>query len=170
MARARPVQAIAAERVRPAVERTIWKLARHQGWGIAAKPLGFASAISLLVPPAGYQPHFRRRARLTSRLGTFCPEPIMTQTATMTYNRTASGRSTTGDAAAIAVYIRTRGVTRCPTACAMATQATIPAADQAALAQHGLVRERARQQRMAAAAHAFGNYLTAPQNSGAAEG
>ncbi len=76
----------------------------------------------------------------------------------MTHYRKVPERPTTGDAVAIASYIRTRGVTRCPTACANATQATIPAADQAVLAEYGLVRERARQQRMAAAAHAYGNY------------
>jgi Recombinase len=35
--------------------------------------------------------------------------------------------------AAVAAFIRTRGVTRCPTACVVATQATIDAADRAAL-------------------------------------
>jgi hypothetical protein len=95
----------------------------------------------------------------------------MTQTITMTDRRTGSGRSTTGEAVAIAAYIRTRGVTRCPTACAIPTQATIPPADQAALAQHGEVRERARQQRMATAAHAYGNYrVTWPQDGEADEG
>ena len=80
---------------------------------------------------------------------------------TIAQYKKASGRSTTGDAVAIAAYIRARGVTRCPTACATLTQARIPAADQVALAQYGLVRERARQQRMAAAAHAYGNYKVA---------
>ncbi len=83
------------------------------------------------------------------------------RTTTMTRSKTTSHRPTGDDAAAIAAYIRTRGVTRCPTACANATQATIPAADQAALARHGVVRERARQQRMATAAQAYGNFKVA---------
>jgi hypothetical protein len=80
-------------------------------------------------------------------------------------SKTTSRRPTKDDAAEIATYIRTRGVTRCPTACAIPTQATIPPADQAALARHGLVRERARQQRMAAAAHSYGNFkVVGPQD------
>jgi hypothetical protein len=41
--------------------------------------------------------------------------------------------------AAVAAFIRARGVTRCPTACAVPTQASVAVADRAAL------RERARQ-------------------------
>jgi hypothetical protein len=37
------------------------------------------------------------------------------------------------EAAKVAAFIRTRGITRCPTACAVATQATIDAADRAVL-------------------------------------
>ncbi|MBV9863385.1 MAG: recombinase family protein [Alphaproteobacteria bacterium] len=37
------------------------------------------------------------------------------------------------EAAAVAAFIRARGVTRCPTACAVPTQATIAAADREAL-------------------------------------
>jgi 3-methyladenine DNA glycosylase/8-oxoguanine DNA glycosylase len=89
----------------------------------------------------------------------------------MTRSKMTSGKPPADDAAAIAAFIRTRGVTRCPTACAIPTQATIPAADRAALARHGVVRERARQQRMAAAAHAYGNFkVTAPEDGNASEG
>ena len=88
------------------------------------------------------------------------------RTTTMTRSKTTPRKPTIDDTAAIAAYIRTRGVTRCPTACAIPTQATIPPADQVALARHGLVRERARQQRMAAAAHAYGNFKVAgPQDA-----
>ncbi len=85
----------------------------------------------------------------------------------MTRSKTKSGKSTRDDAAAIAAYIRTRGVTHCPTACAMRTQATISDADRAALARYGLMREHARQRRMAAvAAQAYGNFkVVVPQDS-----
>src|SRR6186997_1231001 len=35
--------------------------------------------------------------------------------------------------AAVAAFIRNKGVTRCPTACALPTQGSVPAADRAAL-------------------------------------
>jgi len=34
--------------------------------------------------------------------------------------------------AAVAAFIRAKGVTRCPTACALPTQGTVPAGDRAA--------------------------------------
>jgi hypothetical protein len=84
----------------------------------------------------------------------------------MTRSKRTSGKSTSDDTAAIAAYIRARGVTRCPTACATPTQATIPVADRAALARHERARERARQRRMAAAAQSYGNFkVAAPQDS-----
>jgi hypothetical protein len=51
--------------------------------------------------------------------------------------------------AALAAFIRNNGVTRCPTACAVPTQATISAADRAALARYA-ARRRARQRKFAA--------------------
>jgi hypothetical protein len=50
----------------------------------------------------------------------------------------------------VAAFIRTRGITRCPTACAQPTQATLVAADRAALADHAAKREQRRAQRIAA--------------------
>jgi hypothetical protein len=38
--------------------------------------------------------------------------------------------------AAVAEYIRKKGITRCPTACAVPTQGTIGAADRVALEQY----------------------------------
>ena len=67
----------------------------------------------------------------------------------------------TDDSAAITAYIQRRGVTRCPTACAIPTHATIPAADRVALAEYGLRRERAHQHRMAVAAQGYGNFKVA---------
>jgi hypothetical protein len=43
--------------------------------------------------------------------------------------------------AEIAAFIRTRGVTRCPTACVVPTQGSPDRADQAALEQHAVARE-----------------------------
>ena len=77
----------------------------------------------------------------------------------MTGAMIASWRATQ-DAAAIAAYIRTRGVTRCPTACVLPTRATISDKDQLALARYALARERARRHRLAAAAQACGIELS----------
>ena len=52
--------------------------------------------------------------------------------------------------AAMAAFIRAKVVTRCPTACAMPTQATFAAADRAALEDHALAGARSRQRRQAA--------------------
>jgi hypothetical protein len=53
--------------------------------------------------------------------------------------------------AAVAAFIRARGVTRCPTACALPTQGTVPPADRAALADYA----EARDKRQAARERAF---------------
>jgi hypothetical protein len=52
--------------------------------------------------------------------------------------------------AAVAAFIRTKGVTRCPTACALPTQGTIAATDRAALEDYAIARTRSRRQRQAA--------------------
>jgi len=46
--------------------------------------------------------------------------------------------------AVIAEYIRTRGVTRCPTACVVPTQASVDEADRAALEEYAVARTRKR--------------------------
>ena len=51
--------------------------------------------------------------------------------------------------AAVASFIRIRGVTRCPTACALPTQGTVTAADRAALQDHAIARARAPRKRLA---------------------
>jgi hypothetical protein len=62
-----------------------------------------------------------------------------------------SHRTTTGaEEAAIAAFIRSKGVTRCPTACATTTQATVTAADRAALELYERAREQTRRARVAA--------------------
>ena len=52
--------------------------------------------------------------------------------------------------AAVAEFIRTRGVTRCPTACVLPTQGLVAAADRAALEEHAIERDRIRRARLAA--------------------
>jgi hypothetical protein len=52
--------------------------------------------------------------------------------------------------AAVAAFIRTKGVTRCPTACALPTQGTIAANDRAALEDYAIARTLSRRQRQAA--------------------
>jgi hypothetical protein len=59
--------------------------------------------------------------------------------------------------AVIAEFIRTRGITRCPTACVLPTQGSIDAADRAALEEHAVAQERSRQSRAAARARLFWN-------------
>lgn len=57
--------------------------------------------------------------------------------------------------AAVAAFIRARGVTWCPTACALPTQGTITAKDRAALADYAISRARSRRQRQAARERSF---------------
>ena len=46
--------------------------------------------------------------------------------------------------AAIAEFLRRKGVTRCPTACAVQTRATVAESDRAALRDYGAAKEAAR--------------------------
>jgi hypothetical protein len=55
----------------------------------------------------------------------------------------------------IAEYIRTKGVTRCPTACVVPTQASVTEADRAALGEYWTARDRQRRERAAARARQF---------------
>ena len=52
----------------------------------------------------------------------------------------------------VAEFIRTRGVTKCPTACVLPTQASVAAADREALGEYAA--RRAERRRARAAAHA----------------
>jgi hypothetical protein len=60
-----------------------------------------------------------------------------------------------GGEAAVAEFIRTKGVTRCPTACVLPTQAAVAAADQAALQQYAATREQVRRARAVARQNSF---------------
>jgi hypothetical protein len=48
------------------------------------------------------------------------------------------------DHEAVAEFIRTRGITRCPTVCVLATQGLVPTADRVALEEHAVERDRLR--------------------------
>lgn len=56
---------------------------------------------------------------------------------------------------AVAEFIRSKGITRCPTACVLPTQGLIAAADRIALEQHALVRDRVKRERPAARSGQF---------------
>jgi hypothetical protein len=66
-----------------------------------------------------------------------------------------------GGEAAIAEFIKTRGVTRCPTACVLPTQGSVEAADRARLQEYAATRDRARQARTAARQRPFAPFGTA---------
>jgi hypothetical protein len=61
--------------------------------------------------------------------------------------------------AAVAAFIRSKGVTRCPTACLVRTQASVPAADRAALEVYEAERARSRRTNLAATAKSLGVLL-----------
>jgi hypothetical protein len=54
------------------------------------------------------------------------------------------------DRDAVAEFIRSKGITRCPTACVLPTQGLIAAADRIALEQHALLRDRVHRERTSA--------------------
>jgi hypothetical protein len=54
------------------------------------------------------------------------------------------------DEAAVAAFIRFRGITRCPTACVVPTQGVIAKADRAALEDYAAAREEVRRRRIVA--------------------
>jgi hypothetical protein len=54
------------------------------------------------------------------------------------------------DGDAIAEFIRSKGITRCPTACVLPTHGLIAAADRIALEQHAIARDRLHRERAAA--------------------
>jgi hypothetical protein len=62
--------------------------------------------------------------------------------------------------AAIAEFIRDKGITRCPTACVLPTQGEVTDADRAALAEYASERERTRQAK--ASQRARPSWLTEP--------
>jgi hypothetical protein len=63
----------------------------------------------------------------------------------------------------IAEFIRTRGITRCPTACVLPTQGSVDEADRAALEEHATAQERSRRAKAAARARFFWSAAAPPQ-------
>ena len=63
---------------------------------------------------------------------------------------------------AVAEFIRTKGITRCPTACVLPTQGLVAAADRIALEQHAVARDQLHRARAAARGRPF-LLLKAPQ-------
>jgi hypothetical protein len=59
--------------------------------------------------------------------------------------------------AVVAEFIRTKGITRCPTACVLPTQGLVAAADRAALEEYAAARDQWRRARAAARWRAFWN-------------
>lgn len=57
--------------------------------------------------------------------------------------------------AAVAEFIRTRGVTRCPTACVLPTQGAVGAADRQALEDYAARRDQRRRTKLAARMQRF---------------
>jgi hypothetical protein len=55
----------------------------------------------------------------------------------------------------VAEFIRTKGVTRCPTACVLPTQASVATADREALGEYAARRAERRRARVAAHAQQF---------------
>jgi hypothetical protein len=69
------------------------------------------------------------------------------------WGRPPEGFEIMGDAeyqAAVAAFVHAKGITRCPTACALPTQGTVAAADRAALRDYAIARDQSRQKRLAA--------------------
>ena len=64
--------------------------------------------------------------------------------------------------AAVAEFIRNRGVTRCPTACLARTQASVPEADRTALEHYEASREQSRRSHIAAPARLLGVPIPPP--------
>jgi hypothetical protein len=59
------------------------------------------------------------------------------------------------DREVVTEFIRTRGVTRCPTACVLPTQGAVAAADREALEEYAARRDQVRRGRLAARMQQF---------------
>jgi len=62
------------------------------------------------------------------------------------------------DRDAVAEFIRTKGITRCPTACLVPTQGLVAAADRVALEEHAVARDRKRRAHTAARVRPLWNF------------
>jgi hypothetical protein len=73
----------------------------------------------------------------------------------MTDSKTDPTSLLPGTEAAVAEFIRQKGITRCPTACVLPTQGQVTESDRAALSAYAMGRERSRQARAAQRARGF---------------
>jgi hypothetical protein len=64
--------------------------------------------------------------------------------------------------AVVAEFIRTKGITRCPTACVLPTQGSVAAADRVALQEYAVAREVVRKQKGAARWQSFSTIEVRP--------
>lgn len=63
---------------------------------------------------------------------------------------------------AVALFLRTRTVTRCPTVCVVPTQATVADADRAAYRDYVAAQEAARLEKAKSSRHPVHPWLSAP--------
>lgn len=70
--------------------------------------------------------------------------------------------SETDFATAVAEFIRTKGVTKCPTACVVPTQGSVAAADREALGEYAARRAERRRARAVARVQQFWNVEIVP--------
>ncbi len=80
-----------------------------------------------------------------------------------TYKKLGDTLQWLGKEAAVDEFIRTRGITRCPTACVLPTQGSIAEADRVALSAYASARDRVRQAKAAARVRWFAG---APETAG----
>jgi hypothetical protein len=127
-----------------------------RGWGTFAPEPDRRFARHNFAQKPRVSPQLRRVWRVSSYAAarrTGCPTMIRKQEKPML---TLPAMSSSEYEAAVAAFIRIRGVTRCPTACVVRTQASVSAADRAALEQYEAQRELSRRTNFAAAAALFG--------------
>jgi hypothetical protein len=62
------------------------------------------------------------------------------------------------DSEAVAEFIRTKGITRCPTACLVPTQGLVVSADRVALEAHAVARDSKRRAQTAARVRPLWNF------------
>jgi len=62
------------------------------------------------------------------------------------------------DSEAVAEFIRTKGITRCPTACLVPTQGLVASADRVALEEHAVARDSKRRAHTAARVRPLWNF------------
>jgi len=117
------------------------RVAQHRSRRLPAKPSG-NSEIAVKAERASYLQSIRTGSFAMTRKQV---PPVLN-----------SPLSTSDYEAAVAAFIRNRGVTRCPTACLVRTQASVPAADRAALEHYEAGREQSRRSHIAATARLLG--------------